>query len=240
MSLTFQFFDEINADVFKNVNNLIDNFVQYCDWANQIDEKRKVDHKNPLQRNFSKEESAKSPPKEQNPFKRVASPTSRESDKIGSKTKIHNNLGTTGGNKGNDVQKSKEPNKRKGHRGNTETRKKLTRKRKSQLSSKNVPKSPVITLAKRKKSKIQTPNFDRIVQKKKKELLTAPKRGVTNKERRVKFKKKKKRYKSMVKINKRFRERKNEKGREEEVDFMIRNESNQEGNGRVYTRERVY
>ena len=233
MSIICQFFDEINADVFKNVNNLIDNFVQYCDWANQIDEKRRVDHKNPLQRNFSKEESVKSPLKEQNPFKRVTSPKSRESDKIVLKTKTRKNLGKTGTHTGKDAQKLKEPIKKKGYRGDTESRQNYTRKRKSELSSKNPPKpkSSVLSHPKRKKSKIETSNFDQIVQKKKKELLTKSKPKVTNKERRVKFKRKKK-YKSMVKIKKRFRERKNEKGREEEVDFMIRNESNDEGNGR--------
>lgn len=37
-----KYFDEVNANVFDNLNVLIDNFVDYCSHADQVDRKRKT------------------------------------------------------------------------------------------------------------------------------------------------------------------------------------------------------
>ena len=39
-----QYFDEINSNVFNNVTSLIDNFVEYCSHANEVDKTRKMEN----------------------------------------------------------------------------------------------------------------------------------------------------------------------------------------------------
>lgn len=172
------------------MNNLIDNFVQYCDWANQIDQKRRQDNKNPAQRNFSKTISSTNFFPQNQILKNIKSPKSQDlsAPKAVNPFKIPKNSKKT----------TQNPNK------------KFSKKSKNS----------------RDKGRKNKKEFQLRIREKKKELLAQTDKTSIHQKRKIKFKKKQKKFKSMIHVNKGFREAKSQNPKnQDEVDFMIQNET---------------